>query len=126
EMVDAFFDGDQTDERRGWVVMLANAKGRELIEGLFPNVGIAWRPEDRSGANFNPPGFRAFEIHVPGLVEQLPETNLPLDVIPPGETINDASGDGCATLLALGVRRAGGRAAIIHHDGKGPDNIGVD
>jgi hypothetical protein len=40
-LVDAIFDGDHA--MPGWVIMQANAKGRECINALFPQRQIAWR-----------------------------------------------------------------------------------
>jgi hypothetical protein len=37
-IVDAIFDGDH--EMSGWVIMQANAKGRECINELFPQKHI--------------------------------------------------------------------------------------
>jgi hypothetical protein len=41
---------------------------------------------------------------------------LPLEVIPAGRTIDDGSPDQLALLLAFGVRRDGGRAAILRQN----------
>jgi ribosomal protein L39E len=35
-LVDAIFDGNR--EMPGWVIMAANAKGRECINALFPHA----------------------------------------------------------------------------------------
>jgi hypothetical protein len=42
-LVDAIFEGDQ--ERPGWVIMVANAKGRDLVRVTF------FPPEDGTSRN---------------------------------------------------------------------------
>ena len=44
------------------------------------------------------------------------DTKLPLEVISAGRTIDDCSPDQLALLLAFGVRRDGGRAAILRQN----------
>ncbi|MGA8612838.1 MAG: hypothetical protein WB760_14300 [Xanthobacteraceae bacterium] len=108
-MVDAVFDGHH--KRPGWVHMFANAKGCDYVDGLFPHADIDWREL--------PPGFpvgwRSMQVDLPGVVSAT-TTNLPLEVIPAGGTIDDCSPDQLALLLAFGVRRDGGRAAILRYD----------
>ncbi len=107
-MVDAIFDGDH--EMPGWVIMAANGKGRDLINGLFPQGHIEWR----FAPDF-PAGWLGFKINLPD-VASATETKLPLDVIPAGRTIDNCEPDQLALILAFGVRRAGGRAAIVRRD----------
>ncbi len=108
-MVDAIFDGDH--ERPGWVHMFANAKGCDHVDALFPQAHIEWREL--------PPGLPAdwfsMKVNLPEVVSAT-QTNLPLEVIPAGRTIVDGSPDQLALLLAFGVRRDGGRAAILRQN----------
>jgi hypothetical protein len=108
-MVDAVFDGDH--KRFGWVHMFANAKGCDHVDGLFPQTHIEWREL--------PPGlpddWRGMRVHLPEVVSAT-KTNLPLEVIPAGRAIDDSTPDQLALLLAFGVRRDGGRAAILRQN----------
>ena len=108
-MVDAIFDGDH--KRFGWVLMFANAKGRDHVDGLFPQAHIAWR---ELGPGF-PADWRGMKVNLPEVVSST-ITNLPLEVIPAGRTIDDSNPDQLALLLAFGVRRDGGRAAILRQN----------
>jgi hypothetical protein len=105
-MVDAVFDGDH--KMPGWVLMFANAKGCAHVDGLFPQAHIEWHEL--------PPGlpadWRGMTVNLPVAVSTT-KTNLPLEVIPAGHTIEDSTPDQLALLLAFGVRRDGGRAAIL-------------
>ena len=109
KMVDAVFDGDQ--KMPGWVHMFANAKGCAHVDGLFPQAHIEWREL--------PPGlpadWRGMRVNLPEVVSST-TTNLPLEVIPAGCTIDDSTPDQLALLLAFGVRRDGGRAAILRQN----------
>ena len=67
-LVDAIFDGNR--EMPGWVIMAANARGRECIDALFPRRHIAWRatdpalPKDWRGLpNINVPEVVATVMH---------------------------------------------------------------
>jgi hypothetical protein len=108
-MVDAVFDGDH--KMPGWVLMFANTKGCGHVDGLFPEEHIAWHklppglPED----------WRGMRVNLTEVVSAT-KTNLPLEVIQAGRTIGDSSPDQLALLLAFGVRRDGGRAAIIRRN----------
>jgi hypothetical protein len=108
-MVDAVFDGDR--KRPGWVHMFANAEGCGHIDGLFPQARIEWREL--------PPSlladWRGMRVNLPEVVSAT-TTNLPLEVIPAGRTIDDSTPDQLALLLAFGVRRDGGRAAILRQN----------
>jgi len=106
-MVDAIFDGDH--KRPGWVHMFANAKGCGNVDGLFPEACIEWRELPLPGL---PDDWRGMRVNLPEVVSAT-ETNLPLEVIPAGRTIDDCTSDQLALLLAFGVRRDGGRAAIL-------------
>jgi len=108
-MVDAIFDGDH--ERPGWVHMFANAKGCAHVDGLFPEAHIEWR---ELGPGF-PADWHSMKVNLPEVVSTT-TTNLPLEVIPAGRTIHDSNPDQLALLLAFGVRRDGGRAAILRQN----------
>jgi len=108
-MVDAVFDGDH--KRLGWVHMFANAKGCDHIDGLLPQVQIEWH---EVGPGF-PANWRGVKVNLPKVVRST-KTNLPLEIIPAGRTIDDGSPDQLALLLAFGVRREGGRAAILRQN----------
>ena len=108
-MVDAVFDADH--KMPGWVLMFANAKGCAHVDGLFPEAQIEWYEL--------PPGlpndWRGMKVNLPGAVSAT-TTNLPLEVIPAGRTIDDCCPDQFALLLAFGVRRDGGRAVILRQN----------
>jgi hypothetical protein len=108
-MVDAVFDGDH--ERPGWVHMFANVKGCGHVDGLFPQAHIEWR---ELGAGF-PADWFSMKVNLPEVVSAT-KTNLPLEVIPAGRTIDDSNPDQLALLLAFGVRCDGGRAAILRQN----------
>ncbi len=108
-MVDAVFDGDHG--RPGWVHMFANARGCDHVDGLFPQAHIEWR---ELGPGF-PADWFSMKVNLPEVVSAT-KTNLPLEVIPAGRTIDDCSPDQFALLLAFGVRRDGGRAAILRQN----------
>ncbi len=97
-MVDAVFDGDH--KRPGWVHMFANAKGCNHVDALFPQAHIEWR-ELPPGF---PDGWHGMKVNLPEVVSAT-TTNLPLEVIPAGRTIDDSTPDQLALLLAFGVRR---------------------
>jgi hypothetical protein len=103
-MVDAVFMGVQDDQ--GWVDMYADAKGRECINALFPKAHIAWADDC---AEILPRGWRAFSINLPDVVAAT-ETRLPLEITR-GANLDEAAPDALAFLLAMGVRRQGGRCA---------------
>jgi hypothetical protein len=108
-MVDAVFDGDH--RMPGWVGMFANTKGCGHVDDLFPEEHIEWHEL--------PPGlpddWRGMRVNLTEAVSAT-KTNLPLDVIQAGRTIDDSTPDQLALLLAFGVRRDGGRAAIIRRN----------
>jgi hypothetical protein len=108
-MVDAVFDGDH--KVPGWVLMFANAKGCHHVDALFPQAHIDWR---ELGPGL-PADWRGMKVNLPEVVSAT-ETNLPLEVIPAGRTIDDCNPDQLALLLAFGVRRDGGRAAILRQN----------
>ena len=108
-MVDAVFDGDR--ERPGLVHMFANARGCNHVDGLFPQAHIEWR---ELGPGF-PDGWCGMKVNLPEVVSST-QTNLPLEVIPAGRSIDDSTPDQLALLLAFGVRRDGGRAAILRQN----------
>jgi hypothetical protein len=109
-MVDAVFDGHR--KMPGWVHMFANAKGCNHVDGLFPEAHIEWRELPLPGL---PDDWRGMKVNLPEAVSTT-TTNLPLEVIPAERTIDDCSSDQLALLLAFGVRRDGGRAAILRQD----------
>jgi hypothetical protein len=104
-LVDAIFDGNQ--EMPGWVIMAANAKGRECINALFPQGHIAWRATDPA----LPKDWRGFNINVPEVVSNT-ETKLPLEITK-GADLDCATPDTLNLLLAMGVNRQGGNAACV-------------
>ena len=108
-MVDAVFDGDQ--KMPGWVLMFANAKGCAQVDALFPQSRIEWW---QLPPGF-PDGWHGMKVNLPEVVSAT-KTNLPLEVIPAGRSIDDCSPDQLALLLAFGVRRDGGRAAILRQN----------
>jgi hypothetical protein len=116
-MVDAIFDGDH--EMPGWVLMCAGPRGRKLVNALFPDAHIEWSRRKGFSPDFYPiaQDWLGFKIHVPGVVSELgalgAKTNLPLDLIPAGQLIEDCTPEQAAMLLAFGVTRAGGSAAIV-------------
>ena len=105
-MVDAVFDGDH--KMPGWVLTFASAKGCGHVDDLFPEEHIEWHEL--------PPGlpddWRHMRVNLPEAVS-VTKTNLHLELIQAGRTIDDCTPDQLALLLAFGVRRDGGRAAII-------------
>ena len=109
-LVDAIFDGDH--KRFGWVHMFANAKGCNHVDALFPQARIAWRELPLPGL---PDDWRGMKVNLPEVVLTT-TTNLPLEVIPAERTIDDCTPDQLALLLAFGVRRDGGRAAILRQN----------
>ena len=109
-MVDAIFDGDH--KRPGWVHMFANAKGCDHVDALFPEACIEWRELPLPGL---PNDWCSMKVNLPEVVSAT-TTNLPLEVIPAGRTIDDSTPDQLALLLAFGVRRDGGRAAILRQN----------
>ena len=89
-------------------------RGRQDVrvgDGLFPQVQIEWH---EVGPGF-PANWRGVKVNLPEVVSST-QTNLPLEVIPAGRTIDDGSPDQLALLLAFGVRRDGGRAAILRQN----------
>ncbi len=109
DMVDAVFDGEY--KTPGWVLMFASARGCGLVDGLFPEEHIEWHEL--------PPGlpddWRHIRVHLTELVS-VTKTNLQLELIQAPQTIEDCTPDQLALLLAFGVRRDGGRAAIIRRN----------
>ena len=106
-MVDAVFDADH--KMPGWVLMFASAKGCGHVDDLFPEEHIEWHEL--------PPGlpddWRHMRVNLPEAVS-VTKTNLQLELLQAGRTIDDCTPDQLALLLAFGVRRDGGRAAILH------------
>ena len=92
--------------------MFANAKGCDHVDGLFPEACIEWRELPLPGL---PDGWCGMKVNLPEVVSST-KTNLPLEVIPAGRTIDDSTPDQLALLLAFGVRRDGGRAAILRQN----------
>jgi hypothetical protein len=106
-MVDAVFDGHH--KMPGWVHMFANANGCSHVDALFPQARIEWRELPLPGL---PDDWRGMQVNLPEAVSTT-TTKPPLEVISAGRTIDDCSSDQLALLLAFGVRRDGGRAAIL-------------
>jgi hypothetical protein len=109
-MLDAVFAGNHNHYPNGWVIMEVDDKGRACVEALFPQAHIAWTPGDIAA------DWYSFEIHVPGVVAGLPETKLPLEMTR-GADLDAANPDALALLLAFGVIRQGGRAAVFRDGG---------
>ena len=109
-MVDAVFFFYPDHDGDGWVDMEANPQGRARIDALFPRAHIEWR-EPAPGL---PEDWRGFNINLPDVVANT-ETRLPLDIMPADYTIEDCTPEQLAILLALGVKRNGGRAAIVNY-----------
>lgn len=106
-VVDAVFDGHR--EQYGYVYMAVSPdRGRKLVEGMFPGADIEW---GKVGPPF-PDDWIGFEINLIDPGAPIYETRVPLEIIPRGQTIMDASPNQLAFLLAYGVRRDGGRSAI--------------
>jgi hypothetical protein len=107
-MVNAVFRGDE--DNPGWVSAFADAKGRECIEALFPNVPIPWADHH---TDVLPPDWRILSINVPAAATT--ETRLPLEITD-GVNLDEAAPDALAFLLAYGVCRQGGRCALFRGD----------
>ena len=109
-LVDALFVGNP--DVPGWVSMNVSPKGRECVDALFPQAQIAWRksdfPTDPSGDWGD---WRGFEINLPDVVAQT-ETKLPLEITG-GADLDEAQPDALALLLAIAVKRQGGRSAYF-------------
>ena len=92
--------------------MNVSPKGRECVDALFPQAQIAWResdfPTDPSGDWGD---WRGFEINLPDVVAQT-ETKLPLEITG-GADLDEAQPDALALLLAIAVKRQGGRSAYF-------------
>lgn len=106
-MVDAEFDGHH--KMPGWVHMFANAKGCNHVDALFPQACIEWRETPLPSL---PIDWHGMQVNLPEAVSST-TTILLLEVISAGRTTDDCSPDQLALLLAFGVRRDGGRAAIL-------------
>jgi hypothetical protein len=108
DMVDAVFIGNRNHQPNGWVIVEVNSKGRACIDALFPNALIGWR----APGDIVPADWRGCEIHVPSVVAGLRETKLPLEITG-GADLATADPDQLAVLLAIRVKRQGGRAAVF-------------
>jgi hypothetical protein len=97
------------DDKPGWLHMFANADGRNYVDTLFPQACVEWEGLPFLGL---PDDWRGMQVNLTECVPTM-KTNLPLEVIPAGYTIDDCTPDQLAMLLAVGVTRAGGRAATI-------------
>jgi hypothetical protein len=83
------------------VIVLANAKGRECLQRIFPNSQPSWKPN----ASDMPPNWRHAIFHVPELARL--EHALPSIT---GDTpLKEATPTALAYLLAYAVERQGGR-----------------
>jgi len=125
--VDAVFEPDY--DGPGWVFVWANARGRDLINGLFPRGKIAWDSltsyigSDSVISSYQfPADWMGSAIHVPE-VHNDTGSQLPLDVVPAGMQISDASPDQLALLLAFGVERAGSCAARVEFNPQESDPL---
>jgi hypothetical protein len=106
-LADAVFEGDH--EMPGWVIMAVNKKGRECVEALFPQAHIAWRD---AGSLF-PTDWQGFKINVPDVVAHAGPNKLP--DITGGASLDEASPEALAFLLAAGVKHQGGRSALLRN-----------
>jgi hypothetical protein len=111
-------DGVFGSLRPGWVVMAANDAGRQAIDAMFPGCMIRWTREDRAPGNFLPVGWHHFEINLPEVIAHCPDNRLPKHYRDVDMSINDCNGYQLATLMALGVKHAGLRAATLDSRGK--------
>jgi hypothetical protein len=111
--LDALFD--PTTDDSGYVLMLASPKGRDHINSLFPQAHIEWHDP---GEGF-PSDWRGVSINLADVVAAT-RTHLPLDLMPSSYTVDDCSQDQLAFILAIGVKRAGGRAGRIDYTKRKP------
>lgn len=90
---------------------VASARGCGLVDGLIPGEQIVWHEL--------PPGlpddWRYIRVNLTEVVS-VTRTNLQLELIQAPRTIDDCTPDQLALLLAFGVRRDGGRVAIIRRN----------
>jgi hypothetical protein len=92
--------------------MAVNSKGRECVDALFPRGKIAWCAAGDVADNIVPADWYEFEINLPDAVAAM-ETKLPLDITK-GANVDTMTPDALAYLLALGVKRLGGRGAFYN------------
>jgi len=96
----------------GAVIVLANAKGRECLQRIFPNSQPSWKPNESN----MPPNWRHAVFHMPELARG--EHALPPIA---GDTpLKEATPAALAYLLAYAVERQGGCAMIFDEDGDPP------
>jgi hypothetical protein len=112
QMVDVHLYGSEEEGRTGWVEMYANEKGREIINDLI-FAHIEWKPMPSESNWPNAAEMKAFEIHLPSILECVPGHRLTTD------HLVKAAGhwDGWvpkqwASMLAFDVRRKGGRVSF--------------
>jgi hypothetical protein len=106
-MVDAIFHG----RGDGWVVIAANAKGRQCIEQVFPNAHIAWRDPDPAD-NF-PEDWRGFDLNLPDVASATRHDLPPIYDVP----LDEARPDALAFVLAIAARNQGARSMLVKQDG---------
>jgi hypothetical protein len=109
QVTDAVFIGNH--DRPGWVCMAVNDKGRECVDALFPHAKIAWR----DAGDIVPADWHGFDINLPDVVAAM-ETKLPLDITSAAD-LDKCTPDALAFLLAIGVKRQGGRGAFYRSNG---------
>jgi hypothetical protein len=105
-MVDALFQG----RGDGWVIIAANAKGRQCVEQVFPDARIAWRDP---GDGF-PEDWQGFDLNLPD-VASATRHNLP--PIYGGRTLDEATPDAVAFVLAFAAKNQGARSMLLKEDG---------
>jgi hypothetical protein len=114
-LVDAILQG--SNEVQGEVFMDANTKGRECINALFPQARIKWRESDlvKNSEDYTwPSDWMGFTINLPDVIAAT-ETKLPLEITR-GANLDEAQPAALALLLAMGVKRQGGRVATFDED----------
>jgi hypothetical protein len=111
QVADAVFVG--VPNRPGRVIMAVNTKGRICVDALFPQKKFLWQGSDNSpwqSSNYLPADWYGLDIDVANLVDTT-ETKLPLEIIG-SAGLDGADPDTLAHVLAVGVKRLGGRGLV--------------
>jgi hypothetical protein len=104
-MVDALFQG----RGDGWVIIAANAKGRQCVAQVFPDARIAWRdPGDGL-----PEDWRGFDLNLPDVAGATRHNLPPIYDVP----LDEARPDALAFVLAIAAKDQGARSMLIKEDG---------
>ena len=106
-----------SERGEGWVLLYANAKGREAVGKLF-DVNIRWTPRKLGQTIEHPDDWRSFEINIPATVDRLPSERVHLrtDFMPKDMLIEDAVLDQLSFILCANAYDHGARAAMWHTD----------